>query len=392
MNILILIPPIENYNNSSRFTHFANIILKYFKNNKEVECVTDYLSPKITSPYSDDYLCHYKYPIVDHTIIIDDKGVQSRSKKFLEKIRKCTRGYICTICTYAKSNGGEDFTFYLLDPIIKFNKAVYLNKPVDTELLLPSSNMTNGLKILVSGNLSNVEDKTDISKHTIEQAIFLAIQMKFQKQILIKEATQGGFKVYNVATQEVIMQQIDNIRELYNEYSTTSILFVTSKHYNKYLLYELSACNALIVMKKQFIDPLTEKELDILTYDEEIPWEAIFEKQLTHSSRKKILENGNNWISALQTIFKHLSNCTNYKTIEPEVVPVKSSCDFNFNKFDMKKPDVTRNLIQKMNEMNGQAIISKDKEGDKPTVHKKTNDPRIKSRTMTQKQILNILK
>jgi hypothetical protein len=323
--------PFELNKCKNRFHLYAMSTYNYLKTYDTIEVLLDTSCPPGKSH-------HYKAKIdclakcqVDHTILVDERGFQSRHTEYINGLRKITKGKIYSIGASGIHQGGEDGIFYTRSCII--NSPFCLNYPVDDKIIKPTK--TNQyLTFLVSAQsfsyipyyvlkdthskklcdqsylskehvnlMKKFDDNTD---DTIEAVNKFARKNNDEHLIILKKLDYRGLTVSdNVSTVEKHVI-VENMEHYYTVLTSADVFFVTNRDVDTLVLYDLAMANTLIVSLAGIIDKKIIEELEIIEYSNKIPWSEIFLKLPTFNIRDKLINNGHSWETAIDHIFSML--------------------------------------------------------------------------------------
>lgn len=212
---------------------------------------------------------HNEIPIVDHILFVEDRCLFKRSKQYLEKLKKSCKGMICLITQHNKNFSGEDMLFYFTPSYIPNTNSYLLNPLIDTTICTPKKDEFV-LKILFENKYSFI--------NTLVNGLST---INTHKNIIIVRKDGHNFETYiydkknkniTLSYQKLAITYTD----ILNEYCTTDIYIATTQE-NEYKLYELGACNTLIIANNNLLNNKLVNKLNILTYDikDNIPWNKI---------------------------------------------------------------------------------------------------------------------
>ena len=277
------------------------------------------------------------YPEADHAILVDDMGFFKRVPSFIRKLKSVVSGVICSIGNFPSHHGGEDVLFHFGGKPQKRYNIEKINWICDETMLYPKK-VTDKINILVGGPATRYyQKKKDMS---------IQILQKVHKFV---NNNTFPFDVYREDKQEI------NAIKIYDMYNRTHIYFVTCPVSNVHFLYELSMTNAVIVSPRTYVDTKTVKFLEIIEYDEVLPWHLIFERMNVINIREKLLSHGLTWRSAVKHMISYIVNIPK-PTSEPKSIPkfasLKEKLEYDARQKPSPAPKRELKLVPKIQKPN----------------------------------------
>jgi len=280
------------------------------------------------------------YPLVDHIIFINPTGFYNIKNKFYNQIKNNSKYTISTICDNIKFSTYEDITF-TIDQCTYHNKLAHMVPPLDTLIYAPRQE-NNILCVL----LSRPPIMMDLYNTDIPYILEKFIKTKFNVPVKIGLIDQKSVDWIdadgNISETTNFELYIDFVYEI----SKANIFFLTHKSLDKFLLYELSMCNTLIVSKDINIEHHLTKELSIYAYDEEFKLADILDTAIIHDIRPSLMETSS-WNCTLMCIINKLQEMETKTQTKDLIIPSQiQTINRNLNINNKNKPHITKILTQ----------------------------------------------
>lgn len=343
MKILILTTcrtrngPIKLEECVDKFQLITYSLCKQLANYDDIELIYDECCIRGKGSAINHTIDKHTYPQADYAILVDDMGFYKRIPIFLRKLKLVIKNAICCISNYKNHRGGEDISFYF-NCNKELNKCA-LNFICDDELLY--SNKDDQTIYIMIGNKSRRQflkgklnkTKDDTEEDTTDKTAYNILNKSKDIIMDIIKYAETNSKIIPIMVKQDTAQSITymypakskffvNIKEKYDEYNKTHIYFITHPLGNEHILYELSMANILIVSPVNYISKKSVEFLNIVTYEESIPWGTIFEQLTIHGDiRDKIINNNYTFHHGTKQI---ISVLTNYKSTKLKIRDSKS--------------------------------------------------------------------
>ncbi len=296
-------------------------LVKYLSMYDNINIIYGVPIPRIRSSTYLNHLKQVVYPIVDHCILVDDKGFHSRLPNFLEKLRETTK---CTISSIGISNvyyGGEDMLFYFSGSGLKDRPNTcslgwvsdYDETVTDTITRNYSSLniLFNDYDTVLPGTLSNEDIKKKVS---VGATIVRKLQKFKEKQsyvdVNLKQVRTDGFRNFttNNAGKWQTFGNSNSDSDRHNILSSANIyIIVNSLNIDKFFISELALMNVSIIAPYGLFDASFVKLYEIETYEGSIiPWHKI--KFNGTNNQQKLVNEGCTWKDAVAKIYHMMTS------------------------------------------------------------------------------------
>jgi len=305
---------VSNCNNSdplnledctTRIELFILLLKMHLTNIEGIEVIARKCYPCITMKSSHINLYINQFPVVDHTLFIDDTGFYKKNSTFIDQLRKVTKYSIFTFCNPTKFSTCEDITF-TFDKNTHSNKLFYIPPPLNDTIYAPRKD-TDSIYILLNKppSLSHIQ-KTDIP--FILNKISKLISNDANVNIVFKIGLINSKSIDFIDTDNNIIEtkQLPMYIDFVYELSKANMFFMTSISVDTYLLYELAMCNTLIISKDTHIDKHITDELKVHTYNNKFKWDNVFNDLLTYNVRSTLINNNCSWNNVAEIIINKL--------------------------------------------------------------------------------------
>ena len=260
---------------------FPNINLSIKKCYLDVDMKTTFKNPTINN-----------IPKSDHIILVDDIGLYGTYPTFIEYLKLHT-GSVSTIVRHSKFYGGEDnqFTYNHL-PI---HSCSHYIKPAIDDLIYYPRKEHKYIYVLL-----NKKPNYDM----IKQLLYLDKNYKCKIGIINTKSVKF------IEIKDTCYEIIDTIKfAIYIDYvyelSKATIFIISEPIHDIYILYELAMCNTLPVIKCGSVQNNIISELDLCTYDDDINWKHILDRD--YDRRSYLIKHNYNWHNLLSVIFSQIT-------------------------------------------------------------------------------------
>lgn len=357
MKILILTPhsktnnnnKIELFNCTDRYQIYANLLIKYLSQNKDIELI---IKPSFRKGKRGDFyqsISNLTYPYVDHIILIDKDGFRSTNPSYISHLRKYVTGAIVSIASDSTQLSSEDMLFYFNPNGLNTRNRTTLLNWIGDDSLMHIKKDYNSLNILIS-DCCHPYDPFTVKKDKTKKIIGDVINfMKKNNNIIdinISQLCYNKIQVYD-KNGEIKETNTINFNDMYNEFSKTHIFFVTNTTVDDVLLSELAFHNVIIVAPKNYTHKKNYINFDIVSYDYFIPWREIMEKINGINTRNKMVDSGCTWNKITQKIYDYLIgyNAQNQKIIQKHN-NIKNNIQHDFSdKLNISNQEKKKNYV-----------------------------------------------
>ena len=294
----------------SRFDILSYSIYNYLKKYDDIEIICEKCIVNNRSSRLNKLLEKKIYENVDHAILIDPEGFFYKPSLFIRNLRKYVYGAICSIKLNSKYSGGEDILFYFNENLLNKRINSYPLGWMTNDKYLKPNKRPNTINILLGKKCFDIhlnlirKDKTKRILGDVFNFIKNNKTMKFR----IKQLDINKSLLYYSPETSIEFKNKNGIFDEYKVISESNIYFVTNPLIDETILYELGLCNTVIVSPKNYVSIKTIELLEIIIYENTLPWDKIIDKLNDNDIRDKIIENGNTWENGIKLVYNKLNN------------------------------------------------------------------------------------
>ena len=251
------------------------------------------------------------FPVVDHTLFIDDYGFHKKHQTFIDQLKMHTKYSISSLLYDTKFSNAEDitFTFNILNKQSN-NKIIYIKPPLDEYIYAPRKD--NNVIYILLNKPSPMMRETDTDITFILSKIDKLISKNNdndQDNKLVFKIGIIDFKSVNYVDTRGTTIETKNFNayiDFVYEISKATIFILTNNFTDIYFLYELAMCNTLTITKVNTLTKFIIDELKIYTYNYKLKWDEIFDMLMTHNIREFLITNDYSWVNMLNTMIDKL--------------------------------------------------------------------------------------
>jgi hypothetical protein len=122
---------------------------------------------------------------------------------------------------------------------------------------------------------------------------------------------------------------------------------VTNPLIDETILYELGLCNTVIVSPKNYVSKKSIELLEIIIFENTLPWDKIIDKLNDINIRNKVIDNENTWENGVKLIYDQLDN---FDTSKKKINKITRSSKLAERNKELELQIKNRNLQPKLSD------------------------------------------